>query len=169
MEELNSGPPKTNPSSGREQDFNPWRPDYESSACLLQMNSQRIDKIDRFSYLGTVTDVQGGPDADVKARILKSRQAFTSLEPICSSQKTFLTTKVELYKTNVKTVLHYGSETWKSTQEIITKLRVFTYKCVRIILGIRWPQKVTDELRSAHDLLTRRQHGELNPEEIDLD
>ena len=103
----------------------------------VRITSQGIDKIDRFSYLGSVTDVQGGPDADVKARIPKSRQAFTSLEPICSSQKTFLTTKVELYKSNVKTVLHYGSETWKSTQEIITKLRVFTYKCVRIILGIR--------------------------------
>ena len=28
VEELNSGPPKT----GREQDLNPWRPDYKSSA-----------------------------------------------------------------------------------------------------------------------------------------
>ena len=43
VEELNSGPPKTNPSSGREQDLNPWRPDYESDAlplghaCLLNL------------------------------------------------------------------------------------------------------------------------------------
>ena len=35
MEELNSGPPKTNPSSGREQDLNPGRPDYKSSAQPL--------------------------------------------------------------------------------------------------------------------------------------
>ena len=42
MEELNSGPPKTNPSSGREEDLNPEPPDYKSSAlttrphCLLE-------------------------------------------------------------------------------------------------------------------------------------
>ena len=32
VEELNSGPPKTNPSSGREEDLNPGPPDYKSSA-----------------------------------------------------------------------------------------------------------------------------------------
>ena len=31
--ELNSGPPKTNPSSGREEDLNPGPPDYKS--CTL--------------------------------------------------------------------------------------------------------------------------------------
>ena len=35
MEDLHSGPPKTNPSSGREQDLNPRRPDYKSSAQPL--------------------------------------------------------------------------------------------------------------------------------------
>ena len=35
MEELNSGPPKTNPSGGREEDLNPGPPDYKSSALPL--------------------------------------------------------------------------------------------------------------------------------------
>ena len=35
VEELNSGPLKTNPFSGREQDLNPWRPDYKSSVQPL--------------------------------------------------------------------------------------------------------------------------------------
>ena len=32
MEELNLGPPNTNPSSVREEDLNPGPPDYKSSA-----------------------------------------------------------------------------------------------------------------------------------------
>ena len=36
MEELNSGPPKTNPSSGREEDLNPGPPDYKSSALTTR-------------------------------------------------------------------------------------------------------------------------------------
>ena len=35
MEELNSGTPKTNPSSGGEEDLNPGPPDYKSSALPL--------------------------------------------------------------------------------------------------------------------------------------
>ena len=35
VEELNSGPAKTNPSSGREEDLNPGPPDYLSSALPL--------------------------------------------------------------------------------------------------------------------------------------
>ena len=36
MEELNSGPPKTNPSSSREQDLNQRRPDYKSSTLTTR-------------------------------------------------------------------------------------------------------------------------------------
>ena len=35
VEELNSGPPKTNPPSGREEDLNPGPPDYKSSALPI--------------------------------------------------------------------------------------------------------------------------------------
>ena len=35
MEELNSGPPKTNPSGAREEDLSPGPPDYKSSALPL--------------------------------------------------------------------------------------------------------------------------------------
>ena len=49
VEELNSGPPNTNPSSGREEDLNPEPPDYKSSAlttrpcCLLLYASERSE------------------------------------------------------------------------------------------------------------------------------
>ena len=35
VEELNSGPPKTNPCNGREEDLNSGPPDYKSSARPL--------------------------------------------------------------------------------------------------------------------------------------
>ena len=34
--ELSSGPPKTNPASGREEDLNPGPPDYKSSALTIR-------------------------------------------------------------------------------------------------------------------------------------
>ena len=42
VEELNSGPPRTNPSSGREEDLNPGPPDYKSS--ILPLGHARLPK-----------------------------------------------------------------------------------------------------------------------------
>ena len=78
--------------------------------------------------------VQGDADADVKTRIGKARQAFTSLKPLLRSKRISLKTKLRLFNSNVKTVLLYGSESWKTTREIVEKLR--------IILCKRWPQKI---------------------------
>jgi len=64
-----------------------------------------------------VIDVRGGADVDVKARIGKARQAFTSLKQIWSSKKISLKTKSKLYNSNVKTVLLYGSERWKQLRK----------------------------------------------------
>ena len=41
VEELNSGPPKTNPSSGREEDLNPGPPDFKSSALPLSLKYEK--------------------------------------------------------------------------------------------------------------------------------
>ena len=43
VEELNSGPPKTNPSSGREEDLNPGPPDYKSSALTTRPRCLRLN------------------------------------------------------------------------------------------------------------------------------
>ena len=55
--------------------------------CQIKIDGQWIEKIDQFSYLGSVIDVQGGVDADVKARIGKARLAFTSMKLIWSSKR----------------------------------------------------------------------------------
>ena len=41
--------------------------------CQIKIDGQGIEKIDQFSYLGSVIDVQGGADAHVKARIGEAR------------------------------------------------------------------------------------------------
>ena len=99
-----------------------------------------------------MADVQGGADADVKARIGKARQAFTSLKPIQGSKKISFKTKLKLYNSNVKKVPLYGSETWKTTREIVRKLRVFTHKCLRIILHGHKMATESDQLGRAQDL-----------------
>ena len=55
-----------------------------------------------------------------------------------------LKTKLWIFETNVKSVLLYGSETWKQTKKNEHDLQVFIKKCLRRILNIRWPDRITN-------------------------
>lgn len=52
--------------------------------------------------------------------------------------------KIRIFNTNtnVKSVLYYGSETWRVTKTNTYKFQAFTNRCLRNILNIRWPEVV---------------------------
>ena len=58
---------------------------------------------------------------------------------------TFTSTCTQIFNTNVKSVLLYGSETWRVTKANSTKLQTFVNKCLRSIMGIHWPEVKTNE------------------------
>ena len=53
--------------------------------------------------------------------------------------------KLRIFRSNVKSVLLYGSETWKVAKTIISKLQVFVNRCLRRILNIHWPEVISNE------------------------
>jgi hypothetical protein len=50
-----------------------------------------------------------------------------------------------LFNTSVKSVLRYGCETWTETREIRKKLQSYVNRCLRFILGIWWPNVISNE------------------------
>ncbi|VDP45887.1 unnamed protein product [Schistosoma margrebowiei] len=55
-------------------------------------------------------------------------------------------TNVRIFNTNVKTVLLYGAETWRTTKAIIQKIQVFINSCLRKILQIHWPDTISNNV-----------------------
>ena len=78
-------------------------------------------------------------------RISKANQAFAMLRPIWRSTGLSIHTKIRIFKSNILSVLLYGSECWKSTTSIERKLEVFQNKCLRCILKIYWPNTISNE------------------------
>ncbi|VDO59508.1 unnamed protein product [Schistosoma margrebowiei] len=76
----------------------------------------------------------GGSDAHIKARIGKARAAFLQLKNIWNSKQLSINIKVRIFNTNVKTVLLYGAETWRTTTTIIK------------MLNVRWPDTISNNL-----------------------
>ncbi|VDO92673.1 unnamed protein product [Schistosoma margrebowiei] len=78
-----------------------------------------LKDVKTFTYLGSIIDEEGGSDANVKARIGKARAAYLQLRNIWNSKQLSTNTKVRIFNTNVKTVLLYGTETWRTTKAIV--------------------------------------------------
>ncbi|KAK7098983.1 hypothetical protein V1264_003191 [Littorina saxatilis] len=104
-----------------------------------------LEEVDSFTYLGSILDKQGGTDADVKTRIGKARAAFHQLKKIWGSSEVSITTKIRVFNTIVKPILLYGAETWRTTVTTMKKIQVFINTCLRKILKIRWPEKISNE------------------------
>ena len=111
----------------------------------LGLHQETIKEVDKFVYLGSVVSKDGGTDEDIKCRINKARHAFNTLRPIWRSAALSLRNKIRILNTNVKSVLLYGSETWRVTKTKTHKLQTFTNRCLRDILNIRWPEVVSNE------------------------
>ncbi|VDP38096.1 unnamed protein product [Schistosoma margrebowiei] len=119
-----------------------------NTACNnpITLDGQDKEDVKTFTYLGSIIDEHDGSEADVKMRISKARVAYSQLKNIWNSTQLSTNTKVRSFNTNVKTVLLYGVETWRTTKPIIQKIQVFGNSCLRKILRIRWPDIISNNL-----------------------
>ncbi|VDO90657.1 unnamed protein product [Schistosoma curassoni] len=112
----------------------------------ITIDGEDLEDVKTFTYLGSIIDENGGSDAVVKARIGKARAAYLQLRNIWSSKQLSTNTKVTIFNTNVKTVLLYGAETWRTSKAIIQKIQVFINSCLRKILRTRWPDTISNNV-----------------------
>ncbi|CAH8514717.1 unnamed protein product [Schistosoma haematobium] len=112
----------------------------------ITLDGETLEDVESFTYLGSIIDEQGGSDADVKARVGKARVAFLQLKNIWNSKQLSTNIEVRIFNTNVKPVLLYGAETWRTTTTTIKKVQVFINNCLRKILNIHWPDTISNSL-----------------------
>ncbi|VDP60781.1 unnamed protein product [Schistosoma curassoni] len=119
-----------------------------NTACSnpITIDGEDSEDVKSFTNLGSIIDEHGGSDVDVKARIGKARTAYLQLRNIWNSKQLSTNTKVRIFSTNVKTVLLYGAETWRTTKAIIQKIQVFINNCLCKILQIHWPDTISNNL-----------------------
>nr|KAG5708424.1 hypothetical protein BaRGS_026151 [Batillaria attramentaria] len=111
----------------------------------VTVGGEPIREVESSVYLGSVVDGQGGTDRDVTARIGKARAAMVMLKNVWASKVVSIRTKLRIFNSNVKSVLLYGCETWRTTKTMQQKIQTFLNTCLRRIFNIRWPEKIRNE------------------------
>ena len=117
---------------------------HHQSNDPISLDSRQVDEVGEFTYLGSIIDKEGGAHADICARIKKAQQAYAILNPVWRSTAISTNTKLRIFNSNVKAVLLYGAETWRTQKTDIHRLQVFINRCLRRLLKIRWQEKISN-------------------------
>ena len=110
----------------------------------IVLQGRNLEEVEAFTYLGSIIDTKGGTDADVKARIGKARGAYMQMKNIWKARDVSTHTKIRLFNSNVKSVLLYDAETWRTMKTTIGKVQTFINSCLRCILRIHWPETISN-------------------------
>jgi hypothetical protein len=116
-----------------------------SNTQKFRLENTEIEEVESFLYLGSVKSENGGTEKDVASRIKKANGVFAQLYPVWRNHTISKRVKIRIFNTNVKSVLIYACETWKTTNHITRRLHIFVNKRLSRIMNIKWTDKITDE------------------------
>jgi sorting nexin-29 len=97
-------------------------------------DEQDIEEVDEFVYLGSPVNKINNVTDEIHRRIINAHRCFYGLHAQLKSKRISRKTKIRLYKTLVRPVLVYGSESWPLSVADSEKLRVFERKVLRKII-----------------------------------
>ena len=120
----------------------PGKPYKES---IITVNGQRLQVVDKFTYLGSTMSRVVHIDDEVNARIAKASAAFGRLcGSIWDRSGIRLDTKLKVYRSVVLPTLLYACETWTVYQWHAKRLHRFHTNCLRKLLKIKWQDRIPD-------------------------
>ena len=127
----------------------------------ITVKGQRLQVVDKFTYLGSTLSGVVHIDDEVSARIAKASAAFGRLlGRIWDQSGIRLDTKLKVYRLLVLPTLLYACETWTIYQRHAKRLNHFHTSCLRELLKIKWQDRIPDTevlkragVQSVHTLL----------------
>ena len=111
----------------------------------------QFDIVEEFKYLGTILNTCNDEWIEVQRRISQANKTYFALLEIMKSNCVHRRTKIKIYKTIIRNVICYGSETWVMTKRTEMALGAFERKILRRIFGpvqqnAQWRIRYNDEL-----------------------
>jgi hypothetical protein len=78
----------------------------------LNVGSHNFERVDKFQYLGSLVTENSENSTEIKTRIAAGNRCYFPLIKLLKSRAVARNTKVRIYKTIIRPVVTYGSETW---------------------------------------------------------
>ncbi|XP_063436440.1 uncharacterized protein LOC134717872 [Mytilus trossulus] len=111
----------------------------------IKVNGEQLELAQSLFYIGSVVTSEGGAEKDIKIRIDKASSAFHRLRNLWKTPYIRKKTKLKFYNSCITSVLLYEAECWRMTEKDINRLSSFHNTCLRRIMKIYWPNKISNE------------------------
>ncbi|GFR63250.1 hypothetical protein ElyMa_000151300 [Elysia marginata] len=98
------------------------------------IDEKSVENVTDFKYLGSCLTSDGNMNREISARIVMASTAFYKLNNIWKN-RIMKDPKLKLYTSNVRSVLRFAPETWRTNQRIKSKLRGFEGRCLKKNFG----------------------------------
>jgi hypothetical protein len=117
----------------------------------LKVGNKTFEGVNNFVYLGNVIDNENRINKCVKERIQAGNKANFANNKLFRNKLISRSTKMQIYRTIVRPVVTYGSETWTLPTAEENSLRIFERKILRKLYGPVtengvWRNRYNDEL-----------------------
>lgn len=101
----------------------------------ITIDTYNIEGVNEFIYLGTLISKDNDTTAEVKRRLALANRSYFGLRKHFLTRNISRSTKVKLYRTLIRPILLYGSETWTLRNNEEQLLGCFERKILRTIYG----------------------------------
>jgi len=81
------------------------------SLQIMNKNGNALKQVENFKYLGSVIHAQGGNKEDITVRIAAAWKKWKELSGVLCDRRMPVAVKGKVYRTMVRPVFIYGSET----------------------------------------------------------
>ena len=113
----------------------------------LYINSSFIEQVQQYKYLVSIINDSNLIENEVKEKIALGIKAYNANQKFFTSRLVTKSWKLKLYRTVIRPIVTYASETCVLKETIIQKLLVFERKILRRIFGPKiWRIKTNEEL-----------------------
>ena len=117
----------------------------------LEVENYKFEVVDNFTYLGSNVNAQNNLDSEIRRRITAANCCLNGLKTFMRSKLIKRKTKLTLYKSIIRPVATYVSETWTLTKSQTNQLSIFERKVLRKIYGAvnidgLWRHRYNNEL-----------------------
>lgn len=99
------------------------------------MDQFDFERVHSFTYLGSIITDTGSNSEEIATRILKGNRCYYLYNYLLKNKLLSRPLKMRLYKTIIRPVVTYGSETWTMSNKDENNLLIFERKVMRKIMG----------------------------------
>ena len=125
----------------------------------VNIGGHNFDIVEEFVYLGALTRRDNDISLEIKRRIMSANRSYHGLQRHLRSKILTKKTKLSIYKTLIRPVLTYGSESWPTIKKDESLLLSFERKVLRTIFGAKLENGI---YRRRYNFELEREYGEPN-------